>query len=133
MSENLRMDAYYYGFDKTGYIEVDRILSAVAVAGKAYHHTEGWHEQASEDGEESYVDKIQKAALEASSRLSHLSAVNEKLVEVLEKTSLVIRRVLDARPGGTWFDDLDAYDDGRSLEWHLKQCLKLADEMGEKP
>ncbi len=42
MSEKLRMDAYYYGFDATGCIEIDRILSAVASAGKAHHHTEGW-------------------------------------------------------------------------------------------
>ncbi|HJV75454.1 MAG TPA: hypothetical protein VJ654_14605 [Noviherbaspirillum sp.] len=41
----LRMDAYYYGFTPTGIIEIDRILSAVACAGKAYHHTEEWGER----------------------------------------------------------------------------------------
>lgn len=39
---SLRMDAYYYGFDETGVREVDLILSAVACAGKAFHHTSSW-------------------------------------------------------------------------------------------
>lgn len=44
--KELRMDAYYYGFDKTGVREIDLILSAVACAGKAHHHTEGWNNKA---------------------------------------------------------------------------------------
>ena len=40
----LRMDAYYFGFTPTGEELIDRILSAVASAGKAYHHTEDWTE-----------------------------------------------------------------------------------------
>jgi len=42
--KDLRMDAYYYGFEKTGVPEIDKILSAVACAGKAFHHTEDWDE-----------------------------------------------------------------------------------------
>jgi hypothetical protein len=42
MGDELRMDAYYYGFKPTGVPAIDRILSAVACAGKAYHHTESW-------------------------------------------------------------------------------------------
>ena len=38
-----RMDAYYYGFERTGVEAIDRILSAVACAGKAFHHTEEWN------------------------------------------------------------------------------------------
>lgn len=38
-----RMDAYYYGFARTGVEAIDRILSAVACAGKAFHHTEDWN------------------------------------------------------------------------------------------
>jgi hypothetical protein len=38
----LRMDAYYYGFEPTGNHAIDRILSAVACAGKAYHNTCDW-------------------------------------------------------------------------------------------
>lgn len=40
----LRMNAYYYGFTPTGMECIDRILSAVACAGKAYHHTDQWGE-----------------------------------------------------------------------------------------
>jgi len=41
---DIRMDAYYYFFEKTGVPEIDLILSAVACAGKAYHNTEDWQE-----------------------------------------------------------------------------------------
>lgn len=37
-----RMDAYYYTFKRTGVPTIDAILSAVAQAGKSYHHTESW-------------------------------------------------------------------------------------------
>ena len=40
----MRLDAYYYSFIATGVLEIDRILSAVACAGKAYHHTECWND-----------------------------------------------------------------------------------------
>ena len=36
------MDAYYYGFDRTGCGPVDAVLSAVAIAGKGSHNTDGW-------------------------------------------------------------------------------------------
>lgn len=38
----MRMNAYYFAFEPTGVELIDRILSAVACAGKAYHHTDGW-------------------------------------------------------------------------------------------
>lgn len=41
----MRLDAYYYGFEPTGDEQIDRILSAVACAGKAYHHTECWGDE----------------------------------------------------------------------------------------
>lgn len=41
-----RMNAYYYGFTPTGVALIDSILSAVAVAGKGSHHTEGWGDDA---------------------------------------------------------------------------------------
>ena len=42
LPDDARMDAYYYGFDRTGVGPIDAILSAVATAGKGSHHTEGW-------------------------------------------------------------------------------------------
>lgn len=41
----LRMSAYYYTFDETGVREIDEILSAVAHAGKAFHHTSEWTDE----------------------------------------------------------------------------------------
>ena len=42
LPDDARMDAYYYTFDRTGIAVVDAILSAVAVAGKGSHSTDGW-------------------------------------------------------------------------------------------
>lgn len=64
---NLRMDAYYFGFSPTGVREVDEILSAVACAGKSYHHTERWGD--TEDGEPSWAQIIQEAADRASAKI----------------------------------------------------------------
>lgn len=66
----LRMDAYYYGFAPTGVELIDRILSAVACAGKAFHHTEDWTEEGIRPYEDVFtgdtcVDWIQNAANEA--------------------------------------------------------------------
>lgn len=74
MSE-LRMDAYYYGFARTGCGAIDRILSAVAWAGKAYHHTEDWNDYAEPpDGHEGFTpaDWIQSAADAAAAVLKRL-------------------------------------------------------------
>lgn len=72
MSDNLRMDAYYYGFTPTGSPEIDLILSAVACAGKAFHHTEDWNDKASaykgHEGE-TPIDWIQNAANRAAAAL----------------------------------------------------------------
>lgn len=43
---NKFIDAYYYGFEKTGVAEIDNILYAVARAGKSFHHTEDWQDEA---------------------------------------------------------------------------------------
>lgn len=41
----IRMDGYYISFGRTGDPAIDRILSAVACAGKAYHLTQDWNEE----------------------------------------------------------------------------------------
>lgn len=41
-----RLDAYYYGFDPTGCEPIDKILGAVACAGKSFHHTDCWRGKA---------------------------------------------------------------------------------------
>lgn len=61
MPDDLRMNAYYYWFSKTGVREIDEILSAVAMAGKAYHHTSDWGNDDYYEGH-SVVDLIQEMA-----------------------------------------------------------------------
>lgn len=68
----LRMDAYYYGFTPTGVPEIDKILSAVACAGKSYHHTEEWNDNAGGwvgHSGDTPVQWIQNAANEAAAAL----------------------------------------------------------------
>jgi hypothetical protein len=61
----LRMAAYYYEFAPTGIVEIDRILSAVARAGKAAHHTQDWYDVG-------VVDPIQDAANAAGAEVTAL-------------------------------------------------------------
>lgn len=68
-----RMDAYYYGFDATGIAEIDAVLSAVASAGKAYHHTDCWNDA---DCGPSPAEVIQAVANLAASRIAILRASN---------------------------------------------------------
>ena len=56
----MRMNAYYYGFDPTGCEVVDKILSEIAYAGKAFHSTSLWNEEMY-DGT-TCVGRIQEAA-----------------------------------------------------------------------
>lgn len=65
--DNLRMSAYYYGFRSTGIREIDEILSAVACAGKSYHHTSEWGDTG--DGEPSWAEIIQEAADRAAAKM----------------------------------------------------------------
>lgn len=84
MSE-IRMDAYYYGFKKTSSRAVDVILSAVACAGKAYHHTESWCDDTApyEHCHSGNTPKewIQNAANEAAAKL----AAADKMAGALER------------------------------------------------
>jgi len=68
-----RMDAYYYSFDLTGVAPIDRILSAVACAGKSFHNTSDWWDKASPYDHlrgETPVDWIQNAANDAARELA---------------------------------------------------------------
>ena len=78
--DKLRMDAYYYGFDETGLPAIDRILSAVACAGKAFHHTDQWTEDcAAYLGHvgTSPVEWIQNAANDAATAIRSASTTRE--------------------------------------------------------
>jgi hypothetical protein len=72
-----RMYAYYYSFNLTGVDVVDKVLSAVAWAGVAYHHTDSWDEPAGPYADlagETPVDWIQNAAEEAAAALEAAEA-----------------------------------------------------------
>lgn len=69
--EPLRMNAYYYSFDPTGERVIDVVLSAVAWAGKAHHHTQYWTDT---DLGESQVQQIQGAADNAAREVATLRA-----------------------------------------------------------
>lgn len=77
-----RMDAYYYSFVPTGVAAVDKVLGAVACAGKAYHHTDDWcvDTPAYDDHTgPTPVDWIQNAAFEVAAEITALRAENERL------------------------------------------------------
>jgi hypothetical protein len=78
-----RMDAYYYGFERTGVGAIDAVLSVLAYAGKAYHHTDDWQDDMSHDygpirKGESAADAIQRVANEAA---AHLAAALAPLLQ----------------------------------------------------
>lgn len=86
LDPDARMDAYYYGFDRTGVGAVDRILSQVADAGKAYHNTDSWSDRYEDDDPwkrggrtESHVERMQEAANEAAALVQELVAEVERL------------------------------------------------------
>ena len=91
MMKERRMDAYYYDFEFTKNASIDKILGAVACAGKAYHHTQDWCDKTSPYDDhtgETPTEWIQNAALEAADEIDRLRAENERLrasAEALEK------------------------------------------------
>ncbi len=78
-----RMSAHYYGFEKTGVDAIDKILSAVACAGKAYHHTSDWQDETPpyepDFSGETPIDWIQEAANEAANEILILSALMKEV------------------------------------------------------
>ncbi|QPO16745.1 hypothetical protein SEA_KASHFLOW_141 [Mycobacterium phage KashFlow] len=78
LDPDARMQAYYYGFEATGLAVIDRILSAVATAGKRYHHTESWSDPWGDVMTEE--DRIQMAAEESAEQIRLLLAVAESLL-----------------------------------------------------
>jgi len=99
----LRMHAYYYGFDETQCYPVDKILSAVACAGKSFHNTEDWEGKASSwpsHAGDSPIDWIQNAAIECAAYVGRIKiqledaqaahAAQQKRVEELEAALILL-------------------------------------------
>ena len=94
-----RLDAYYFAFDATGQPSIDAILSAVAHAGKGYHHTESWADEGPGwGGGLSYVDVIQAAAADAARERA-------ALLDDLDRAEAEVKRLReDSEPaqGAEW-------------------------------
>ncbi|QDM55721.1 hypothetical protein SEA_YEET_136 [Mycobacterium phage Yeet] len=78
LDPDARMQAHYYGFEPTGLAVIDRILSAVASAGAAAHHTVDWNDPWSD--EVTPEDQIQLVANESAEQIRLLLAVAESLL-----------------------------------------------------
>lgn len=80
--EELPMYGYWFTFEPTGVIEIDRILSAIACASRWSHSTEGWIEGDGLGDEPSHIERIEFAARAAADTISTLSASNGALVAI---------------------------------------------------
>lgn len=92
LPEDARMDAYYYGFDRTGVDEIDAVLSAVAIAGKGSHNTDSWGDSGSAwfytgraglPDAEGAAELIEETAKQSAQRIATLKDDNRKLVAAL--------------------------------------------------
>lgn len=89
-----RYDAYYYGFNPTEEDSVNKILSAVAIAGKGYHHTDGWTEEKDDYSDYtggSYAGWIENSAKECAREITKL----KKALEVATKAITVSANQLE--------------------------------------
>ncbi len=78
-----KFHAYYFEIDATGVDEIDHILDAVARAGKAFHSTDSWHDNAYDDG--TPVEWIESAARLASNHITTLEAKVKVLRDAAQK------------------------------------------------
>lgn len=97
--EKLRMNAYYYSFEPTGVIEIDRVLSAVADAGKGCHHTADW----SEYGYDTAIQELANAAAAAWNRRAAMQTDEPVAVPTREEALADTDQV----PYLIYFDDAD--------------------------
>lgn len=107
----MRMDAYYFGFEPTGIEAIDKILAAVACAGKSYHHTESWHDITDAPDYlrgDSPAAWIQNAAIDAATHLKEqetvtvgmvtaaLAAVGERDVSLASNRRVEVTKMIQA-------------------------------------
>lgn len=90
-----QMNAYYYGFDRTGNPHIDALLSAFATIGKASHSTEAWSEELEDDygvvkAGSSLIDLVQEVANYSSKKVEELEEENSKLVNMVLEMDLII-------------------------------------------
>lgn len=83
MAEELNFSSYYVNLTPTGAYPIDLVLSAVARAGKAYHHTSDWLEpdaypEAPFEGD-TWRDRIDNAGKRAAELVIALQTENDRL------------------------------------------------------
>ena len=80
------MSAYYFGFSNTDVSPIDGILSAVATAGKGFHHTESWSDDIADDGADSfsYVDLISARAKLAANSFDEREALLREAADFID-------------------------------------------------
>lgn len=97
-ADDFRMDAYYYYFDATGERAIDIVLSAIACAGKAFHHTECWQDECglyeTVHRGDTPVAWIQNAASDAAEYVKQLRADRDALAE---RVKVLVCALQDAR------------------------------------
>ena len=89
----LNLCAYWYSFTFTECDPVDRILHAVARAGKGHHSTEYWADTGNE-GEPSYIDRIQDAANIAADAANATAAERDRLKVVIETLVVALKDMI---------------------------------------
>lgn len=147
LPDDARMDAYYYGFDRTGSGPIDAILSAVAVAGKGSHHTESWGDE-SDHGyykdraglpdAKSAIDLIQKTAQQATDAANAdfaylLSAVQEQAAQITKVRELAEEWRYKGEFGwGAWQEGHGPDPEGTALDHASSQLLAALAPEGPK-
>ena len=91
MDEKLRLDSYYYDFNATGLLEIDKILERVAGAGRSFHHTDQWSDK--EPHGVSKIDLIQEAAESATRFINFVLENNRALQSQLEASQQGVSRL----------------------------------------
>jgi hypothetical protein len=94
--QKLRMNAYYFSFEETGVRAVDEVLSAVATAGKCFHHTNQWSDS-DKYQPVSCADEIQNAANRSADKIRALESENNSL---LDQLATKIEEVAALKAGG---------------------------------
>lgn len=133
----MRLDAYYFGFDSTGNEDIDRVLSAVACAGKAYHHTRDWTEPIAKPYEPTHrggtcAEWIQNAANDAATKLA--AARREGVIEGRAQAEAELQSRIDAaiaREREAQSVDAAAFrllrDEADAADaWHAETGMKVA-------
>ena len=157
LPEEARMDAYYYGFDRTGCGPVDAVLSAVAIAGKGSHNTDGWtnrdvygyydkrpglpaNPRIDDWTGGSAVELIQLTAKASAEKVKTLSDDLAALVAEVERLRDSVRKFSDdllfgdgiTEPAATLNDMVDPIRDAFEAQHDHIECPIICELCGEK-